>query len=209
MKKIDLTGQRFGRLVVKERCGTSKDGQKIYLCQCDCGNIKKIPSGRLRSGTTKSCGCLSKEMSKERITKVSTKHGWRRTRLYGIWFDMRQRCYNEKDIGWHLYGGRGIKICDEWLKSFIAFRDWALSHGYADDLTIDRIDVNGDYCPDNCRWITYKEQGNNRRTCIYVTINGETKSVTEWCEYNGVNRMKAYSRIKKGWKPEDAVSIAI
>lgn len=206
MKVIDLTGQRFGRLMVIRRDGTSGDGQKTYLCRCDCGTEKVIKSGNLRSGRTKSCGCLGRERTARRNTE-SAKHGGCGSRLYGIWYDMRQRCSYEKSINWHLYGGRGIRVCDEWQESFEPFRDWALSHDYEDGLQLNRIDNDGNYCPENCKWSTRIEQGNNRRTCVYVTIGGVTKSVSEWCRETGVNRMVAYSRIRRGWEPEQAVTI--
>lgn len=206
MKKLDLTGQRFGRLTVVECCGRSKDGQKVYLCRCDCGTEKKVRSGNLRNGNTQSCGCLSAEKTAERSRKRLLVHGGCGTRLYSIWIDMRSRCTWNKAINWHLYGGRGIKVCDEWVNNFTAFRDWAMTNGYSDDLQLDRIDNDGNYEPDNCKWSTRSEQGNNRRTCIYITINGATKSVSEWCEKTGVTRNTAYARIRKGWSPERAVT---
>jgi len=204
--QLDLTGQRFGRLTVIKRCGTSKEGQKIYLCKCDCGNTKEVKSGNLKSGNVRSCGCLRKETTRRINKERNTRHGGCGTRLYGIWFDMRQRCNWEKSINWANYGGRGIKVCDEWQVDFVPFRDWALANGYRDDLTLDRIDVDGNYCPDNCRWADLDEQNNNKRTCVYVTIDGVTKTVTEWCKETGVNRKTAFNRIKRGWNPIEAVS---
>lgn len=204
-RNLDLTGQRFGRLVVIERCGTSKEGQKIYRCKCDCGNEKEITSGNLRHGHTQSCGCINREITAKR-NRDSAKHGGCGTRIYRIWYDMRRRCSYDKSINWHLYGGRGIGVCGEWEASFEAFRDWALANGYDDSLTLDRIDNDGDYCPDNCRWATKDEQNANKRTCVYVTIDGVTKTVTEWCKETGVNRMVAYKRIKNGWEPQRAVT---
>lgn len=206
MKIIDLTGQRFGRLVVVAECGRSKDGQKMYRCICDCGAVKEVRSGNLRSGKTVSCGCLAREKTIAR-NKTNKKHGMRHSRLYGIWMDMKQRCSWDKAINWHLYGGRGIKVCEDWNNSFIHFMEWSMKNGYKEDLTLDRIDTNGDYCPENCRWATLDEQNNNKRTCIYVTIGEETKTVTEWCRETGVNRMTAYNRIRRGWEPSEAVSI--
>lgn len=206
MKVIDLTGQRFGRLTVLERCGTSKDGQKVYLCVCDCGKRKEVKSGNLRSGNVKSCGCLASELISKRNTEKNTTHGGCGTRLYKIWCEMRHRCSYQKAINWHLYGGRGISVCSEWQGSFEAFRDWALANGYTDDLQLDRIDNDGNYCPTNCKWSTRKEQGNNRRTCIYVTIDGTTKTVSDWCAQTGVNRSTAYGRISRGWEPAKAVT---
>ena len=119
---------------------------------------------------------------------------------------MRSRCTWNKAINWHLYGGRGIKVCDEWVNNFTAFRDWAMTNGYSDDLQLDRLDNDGNYEPCNCKWSTRIEQGNNRRTCVYVTINGETKTVVEWCRINGIAVNTAFSRIERGWKAEDAVT---
>ena len=144
-KLNDLTGQRFGRLTVLERT------ELKWLCKCDCGNKKIVAGGHLVSGDTKSCGCL-------RI-----KHGMRNTRLYSIWHGMKERCYNTKHKFYKHYGGRGIKVCEEWKNDFQTFADWALSHGYADNLTIDRIDVNGNYEPSNCQWATNAEQQRNKR----------------------------------------------
>lgn len=206
MKKLDLTGQRFGRWTVLECCGRSNDGQKVYLCRCDCGTEKKIRSGNLRNGDTQSCGCLAAEKNAERSRKRLLVHGGCGTRLYRIWFDMRRRCGYEKSINWHLYGGRGIKVCEEWENNFVAFRDWALENGYSDELQLDRIDNDRNYEPGNCKWSSRVEQGNNRRTCVYVTIDGEKKTVVEWCRINGIVPGTAFARIKMGWKPEEAVT---
>lgn len=207
MRGLDLTGQRFGRLLVLECCGRSNDGQKVYRCKCDCGSEKEIRSGNLRNGTSKSCGCLSAEMTSKRNKETSTIHGGCGTRLYRIWIDMRQRCTWGKAINWHLYGGRGIKVCEEWQNDFSAFKEWAENNGYSDDLQLDRIDNDGNYEPSNCKWSTRSEQGNNRRTCVYITIDGETKTLTEWCNINGVSRRAAYCRIRAGWDGEDAVTV--
>lgn len=163
-KLIDLTGQRFGRLLVIRRVECEKHGEAKWLCQCDCGNETAVFGYLLRSGKTSSCGCSKHdETFRNKKKEQSTVHGGCGTRLYRIWIGMKNRCYNPNAAKYKDYGGRGITICAEWKNDFPAFRDWALSHGYTDALSIDRIDVDGNYEPSNCRWATAKEQRHNRR----------------------------------------------
>lgn len=152
MKKVDLTGERFGRLLVVERTG-SRNGNALYKCVCDCGEVSYVKSNNLFSGTSKSCGCLERELRKARITT----HGLTKTRLYRIWDNAKKRCYGTTHKEYHRYGGRGITVCEEWKNDFKAFYDWALAHGYAENLTLDRIDNDGNYEPHNCQWLTRSE----------------------------------------------------
>lgn len=191
---IDLSGQRFGRLTVIKRVENGNGGRARWLCRCDCGNEKTVLSGNLRSGDIQSCGCLWKELTSAR----STRHGLHHTRLYSIWIGMIHRCTDEKHIYYKHYGGRGIKVCSEWLNSVTAFYDWAMGNGYSDELTIDRIDPDGDYEPSNCRWATAKVQASNKRKTIRLEINGETKTMDEWSKTTGVKYATIYARYKRG-----------
>ena len=158
----DLTGQTFGLLTVARRAPNyiSKTGQEaVWHCHCECGNELDVRAGQLRSGHTKSCGCFQKKAA----AKSSTVHGGATTKLYGVWSSMKHRCTNPHDKRFKDYGGRGITVCQEWLHDFSAFQTWALSNGYQEGLTVDRINNDGGYSPNNCRWATMKEQMANQR----------------------------------------------
>ncbi len=176
-----------------------------YLCQCECGRELKVLGIHLRSGHTKSCGCFRKETTAE----MASTHHMTNTRLYNVWRNMKARCYKPTHKDYSLYGGRGIQICDEWLSSFEAFVDWALHNGYSDNLTIDRIDVNGNYEPSNCAWRTQKQQCNNTRRNIVIEFRGETHTMKEWSEILGMNYGTISSRIANGWPYEKALSTPI
>lgn len=198
MQVNDLTNQKFGSLLVIERRGSDKKGQAMWLCRCDCGTEKIIRGHDLKGGV-KSCGCS------RRYNTGLYQHGLSGTRLHNIWRSMKDRCYNPKNKSYSFYGGRGISLCSEWLQDFTAFYEWANSHGYSENLTIDRIDTNGDYSPQNCRWIDRTEQANNTRKNIYITIEDETKTLSQWCKILGVNYHSAQTRIYKGWEPKKAL----
>ena len=166
MKAIDLTGMKFGRLTVIERRGQNKLRHAVWLCRCECGNEKLISSKDLKEKNTNSCGCLRREIAKE----SNTTHGKTGSRLYAVWRNIIRRCCKETATEYKYYGGRGIKVCEEWKNDFQAFYDWAMGNGYDENAprgrcTIDRIDVNGNYEPLNCRWIPTSEQNKKRRCC--------------------------------------------
>ena len=193
----DLVGTRVNHLVVMSREGSDKNRNSLWRCRCDCGKEILVRGFTLRSGDIFSCGCESKR---------STTHGESRTKLYHVWQGMKSRCNNPNYHQYHLYGGRGISVCGEWM-DYINFKEWAINNGYKPGLTIDRIDTDGNYCPENCRWVTQKEQQNNKRTNRTITYNGETHSLMEWCELLQLNYERVSSRLDYGWTFEDAISL--
>ncbi len=197
-KLIDLTGQRFGRLVVIERAENSAGGRVRWLCKCDCGKSKIVLGEHLKKERTKSCGCVKSESSSKRFKK----HGGRKSKLYHVWSSMKDRCMNQDCKQFEDYGGRGITVCKEWLDDFSAFQKWALANGYKEGLTIDRKNNDKGYSPDNCRWTDAKTQGNNKRNCRYITHNGKTKTVAEWSEITGISHDTLLYRLNHGWENE-------
>ena len=198
---IDISGQKFNRLAAIKPVRKYKSGNTIWLCRCDCGNFCEVEGSLLRRGKQKSCGCYPSE----RMKQLNTKHNGFGTRLYEIWRQMHRRCYGENTKAYKDYGGRGISICKEWSE-FGPFREWALSSGYRDDLTIDRINVNGDYCPENCRWATVKQQANNRRSNHKISFNEETHTISEWADILGVNQVWLWNRLSRAdWDIAKAV----
>ena len=164
MNLCDLTGQRFGRLVVARRSDRPYRGGTIWECVCDCGSVVHVYANHLKSGVTQSCGCLGRE---RRLASKQT-HKEAGTRLYGVWACMKSRCYTHSNTSYERYGGRGIRVCDEWRNSYTDFRDWAMQNGYDPHAkrgacTLDRIDVNGNYEPNNCRWVSNSVQQMNKR----------------------------------------------
>ena len=182
----DLTGQRFGMLTVIERAGNNSSGSALWRCICDCGNETIVRTAALHNGHTTSCGCYGKY--KNLI------HGQSHTRLYNIWKTMIQRCENPISKDYLKYGGSGINVCIEW-HDFLVFQDWALNNGYSEELTIDRINNDLGYFPDNCRWVSMKEQQNNRRNNILYSMNGEAHTLAEWCDIYNISYCTVYNRI--------------
>ena len=204
-----MIGQRFGKLTAVERAEDYyyKNGRHDlqYKCRCDCGNTVTVLGIHLRSGHTQSCGCYRADTTKQTMQT----HGMTNTRLYTIWKNMRERCLNPKRPDYHCYGGRGIAICKEWYDDFSNFAEWANSNGYHDELSLDRIDVEHGYAPENCRWVTQKTQCNNTRRNINVTWNGQTHTLKQWTEILGINYGTISSRVLRGWDPIKALSTPV
>lgn len=194
MGKIDysIIGKRFGRLVVEKLDYVDSRHYTHWVCKCDCGNIVSIRRNQLTSGDTISCGCYHKEHNGEQWFK----HGLTNNPLYKVWAGIKARCLNPKAANFYRYGGRGITVCDEWKNDFKVFHDWAVSHGYRENLTIDRINNDGNYEPSNCRWVTNKTQQNNTRRNHIFTYKGVSHSIAEWSRILNVNHETLRYRIK-------------
>lgn len=193
MKLVDITGQRFGRLAVI--CRNGLIGNAVaWLCKCDCGNESKHPGIALRSGHVKSCGCLKIDTLK---SGTNTKHGMGRTPTYATWSGMKTRCYNTQNDAYKSYGERGITVCDRWLESFSAFLNDMGERPKGKSL--DRINNDGPYSPENCRWATRTQQSNNTRRNVRILFNGREMTVSEWAKSLGVSREMLANRLSRGW----------
>jgi len=193
--KTDLTGKRIEDFIVLKD-GIRRNKKIFCLCKCKCGNIVEIRKDNLNGHrNTRNCGCKPNRLT----------HGMSNTRLHVIWSMMKQRCTNKNHRSYKNYGGKGIAVCDEWINSFDVFRFWALSHGYSKELTLDRIDGHGNYCPENCRWATFKQQGNNRVTNRILTYKGESHTMSQWCDITGLSKATIYGRLKSGWDIEKVI----
>ena len=202
---------RFGNLTVIKEDGRDSSGCVIWLCKCDCGNDFRTTSTYLRRGFSTSCGCKTQEKSRE----SHKTHGLSDNKLYQVWKNMKARCDNPNSREYHNYGGRNIKVCQEWKDNFQAFYDWAIQSGYDftaafGECTLDRINVNEDYYPQNCRWITNKKQQNNKRDNTYIEYDGKTKTLAEWSEITGINYSTLTYRIKKShWSIQKALETPV
>lgn len=205
--KIEKIGQKFGRLTVLEFKARNKQYDSLWLCRCECGNEKVIAGGKLFSGHTKSCGCLQKE----RTSEAKVKHGLyfndsgKRAKLYRVWIGIKERCTNPNNKKYSDYGGRGISISNEWI-DYINFHNWAIGNGYCEGLTIERIDVNGNYEPNNCKWIPQSEQSKNRRDCHRIEFNGSIRLLTDVCSELGINNKAVAQRLRRGWDVQKALT---
>jgi hypothetical protein len=197
---VDLSGQKFGMVTVVSRA-SSRNKDTFFNCKCDCGKIFIARADHLRRGETRSCGCQIVEAAKRALTT----HGMTDTQLYRIYRGMIKRCEKPNSEQARLYKGRGIKVCDEW-HNFETFRDWSLTNGYSENLTIDRIDNNGNYEPSNCRWADLITQANNKRTNRRIEYNGETKTLAQWARVFHIKYQKLWLRLKRGWEFERAVA---
>lgn len=197
MKRIDLTGERFNHLTV-ESLARAEKGVLYWNCLCDCGNRTVVRGSNLKRGAVKSCGCIN------HISHNKT-HGESKSKLYRHWMSMIYRCYNPKNNAYKWYGARGIRVCDEW-RTYEGFRAWVANTCPDVTYTVERIDVNGDYCPENCTWIPNSKQANNRRTSVIVEHNGIKKNLTEWCDELGLDYKLIHNRIHKlKWDFEKAI----
>ena len=198
-------GDKFGRLTAVKIANKSGHSYK-WLFECECGNKKEIDIYSVLNNKTKSCGCLQVERARIRNSTHGACRNGKSSRLYGIWQQMRNRCFSPKTKSYKNYGARGIKVCDEWLK-FENFQEWAINNGYADDLSIDRIDNDGNYEPSNCRWADIYTQANNKRRNVYYEAFGEKHTLTEFSRIYGINWATLYRRVvTNGWDVETALT---
>lgn len=200
----NLVGQRFGQLEVISQAGVAKDRHILWLCRCDCGNEIICGGNVLKSGNTRSCGCFQKEGARQR----QRTHGLSGTKLYNIYYSMLARCYNSKNTAFVYYGKRGIKVCKEWKENLLHFVSWSSNNGYKEHLTLDRIDNDGDYTPENCRWITMKEQSKNKRKKL-IDFNNEKHSLKEWSVLLNIPYATLHRRLKHKWPIEKAFTTPV
>lgn len=189
-KMSDITGQKFNRLVAIEPHSKNKWGNVVWKCKCECGNEHLAAEGKLKQGKVKSCGCLAKELHIKQLETHGLTTGGK-PRTFIIWNGMKYRCLNPKSDSYQSYGGRGIKICEEWL-NFEKFHDWAINNGYSDELSLDRIDNDKNYEPSNCKWVTPSENYKKQRNARYITIENITLNVNDWCKYLKISKPTAY-----------------
>ncbi len=205
----DLTGKTIGRLTVlhrgEDKVASNGRHRTMWVCRCSCGNVVTVQADSLneKHGNTRSCGCLASEIARNNhIT-----HGDSSSALYDVWRGMKTRCLNAENVAYSNYGGRGIKLCEDWENSYESFMNWSMENGYQNGMSIDRIDNDGGYNPQNCRWTSSKEQANSRRTNRVIEYNGESHTLTQWAEILHINPKTLFSRIYSGWSIDRALSV--
>lgn len=195
----DLTGRKFGKLTAISISGKSSRGRIMWDCICDCGNETIVSANNLKSSQVISCGCAYYSSNKT--------HGMSNTKLYDEWTLMKYRCSYKGSSSYKNYGARGITVCKEWLDDFMNFYNWAMKNGYREGLSLERKDVNGNYCPENCCWIEKKEQANNKTTTIRIEYNGKIQNLKQWCDELGMNYKRVHNRMNKlGYSFEEAIT---
>lgn len=210
----DRVGEVIGRLTIIDtappRIGKAGKPRLYWLCRCECGSLKEIRDDALNGKHTMSCGCLQRECASD-ANKGRTdgiKYGESRERIHNIWYLIKFRCEDPSSHCFHNYGGRGIQMCKEWadgIDGYFRFKEWSLNNGYSDDLTIDRIDNNGDYSPENCRWVDIYAQGNNKRNNVLIEYEGKTQTLSQWARELNVPMVSLHNRIRVlGWDIERA-----
>lgn len=206
----DIAGQKFNRLTVIKFAYRGKDNRAYWECKCDCGNVVIVSGKNLRSGSTKSCGCYNLESISKRNKIIHRIHGGTNTKLFRIWSGIKTRCNNCHNSNYRYYGAKGIRICPDWENSYETFREWALSSGYEDGLSIDRIDFNGNYEPSNCRWVAGSVQQRNRSSNRIITYNGESHCLSEWAEILGIDSDVLLKRLgSKNFSLEEAFTLPV
>lgn len=201
---IDMSGHKIEKLLVLQGAGSNENGRALWLCQCDCGKTCKVLGVHLRRKMVKSCGCALEDRN-EWLRKKQTKHGMGYTRVNKCWQDMKSRCNNSAKKEYYSYGGRGIAYDPKW-ESFEGFYE-DMGEPPTEKHTLDRINVDGNYCKENCKWATRLEQGNNKRNNTYITHNGKTQSIADWARELNIPRMRISSRIYHGWTPQEALKV--
>lgn len=204
--RLNITpGDKYGRLtIIREVENINKYRDRFFECKCECGSIKTYRLSQLTRGHTKSCGCYRKEV----LSKLYKTHGDSRTKLHMIWCTMLQRCNNVKSQRYKYYGARGIEVCQKWTK-YVQFKNWAISHGYEEGLTLERKNNNGNYCPKNCTWIPRSEQPKNARSNILITYKGKTKIASQWAKELNIHGETLRRRIRNGMTGKEAIEITL
>lgn len=212
-KPLDLTGQKYGRLTAVNNTGKKNLRNFIWNFKCDCGSTVELPSGEVRRGRVGSCGCLGKELARERMKKIQSlgteaakTHGMTNTRTFVSWDSMKQRCLNPNHKSYCEYGGKGVEVCDRWINSFENFL--ADMGERPIGTTLDRKDGSLGYTPENCRWATFEQQGNNRKTNVFLEHDGKKLTVTQWSKIVGISNKAISYRLKSGWSVKDALTIS-